>query len=114
MRGKSPERSPVVRIKRVKQPRRKYTKEFKVEAVKLALEGGVSQAQVAKNLGISPHLLSRWVIQFQEDAVNAFPGKGRLKPEAQRVRDLEEELRRVRMERDILKKAMAYFAKQPE
>lgn len=97
-----------------KQIQRRFTKEFKVEAVKLVLEKGMTQAQVARDLGIHATMLNRWVVKYEEDATNSFPGKGRLKPEAQRVRELELELQRTRMERDILKKAMAYFAKLPE
>ena len=97
-----------------KQVQRRFTKEFKVEAVKLVLEKGMTQVKVAKDLGIHATLLNRWIVRYEEDAVNAFPGKGRLKPEDQRVRDLELELHRTQMERDILKKAMAYFAKLPE
>lgn len=97
-----------------KQVQRRFTKEFKVEAVKLVLEKGMTQVQVAKDLGVHASQLNKWIVQYQEDAMNAFPGKGRLKLEDQRVRELELELHRTRMERDILKKAMAYFAKLPE
>jgi transposase len=101
-------------VTRIKKRRKSYSKEFKVEAVKLVLEQGMTRVQVARDLGLDPYVVGRWVIQYQEDAKHSFPGKGRLRPEAQRVRELEEELNRTRMERDILKKAMAYFAKLPE
>jgi transposase len=97
-----------------KQSRQKYSKEFKLEAVKLALEGEKSQAEIARDLGIHPHMMCRWIKEYkavQADAEAAFPGKGKLSPQDQRVKDLEEKLRQVTMERDILKKATAYFAK---
>lgn len=97
-----------------KKPKRKYSKDFKLEAVKLHLEQGMTQLKVSKDLGISPQVYWRWVEQYRRDQEDAFPGKGRLKPQDQRVRELEEQNRRLTMERDILKKAMAYFAKLPE
>ncbi len=97
-----------------RQIQRRFTKEFKVEAVKLVLEKGMKQVQVAKDLGVHASQLNKWILQYEEDAMNSFPGKGRLKPDAQRMRELELELHRTRTERDILKKAMAYFAKLPE
>jgi transposase len=78
------------------------------------VEQKMKQAQVARDLGMSPHLVWRWVTQYREDSDQSFPGKGRLKPEEQRLRDLEQQVTRLTMERDILKKAMAYFAKVPE
>jgi transposase len=100
--------------RREKKPKRKYTRDFKLEAVKLVLEQKMKQAQVARDLGLSPQVLWRWVTQYRQDSDQSFPGKGRLKPEDQRVRDLEQQVTRLTMERDILKKAMAYFAKVPE
>ncbi len=97
-----------------KKPKRKYTREFKLEAVKLVLDQKMKQAQVARDLGLSSQVLWRWVTQYRQDSDQSFPGKGKLKPEDQRVRDLEQQVTRLTMERDILKKAMAYFAKVPE
>ncbi len=100
-----------------KDGRRKHSKEFKVEAVQLALAGGKSQAQVARDLGINALMLSRWVAQYraaQAKAEEAFPGHGKLGPTDQRIKDLEAQVRRLTMERDILRKATAYFAKLPE
>lgn len=99
---------------RVKKTRRRFTKEFKLETVRLVVEQGRKQTEVSRELEINPHVLSRWVGEFQSEAERAFPGKGRLRPQDQRIKDLEEENRRLRMERDFLKKATAYFAKLPE
>ena len=88
---------------------KRYTKEFKDGAVKLVVEQGMSQSQVGRDLGVNPNLISRWVRQSESDGESAFRGKGRLKPQEDQVRKLEQQLKRMTMERDILKKAMAYF-----
>lgn len=91
--------------------RREYTKEFKQEAVALSNEQGVNAAQVARELGIEPALLYRWRAEMRLDGEEAFPGKGKVKSSDEEVRDLQRELDRVRMERDILKKALRVFAR---
>ena len=73
----------------MKKTRRKYTREFKIEAVRLATDGGVSIAQASRDLGVDANVLGRWKKEFSEDSEHAFPGKGNLKPE-------DEELRRLR------------------
>ena len=86
-----------------------YTKEFKLEAVKLVTEQGLRPIDAAKNLGVAPSTISTWVKKSQTNGDDAFPGSGRLMPSDQKVRDLEKQLKRVTMERDILKKAIGYF-----
>jgi transposase len=92
------------------QHRRKYDSEFKTEAVRLALNGR-SIRDVASNLGISYGMLARWKREYEKHADDAFPGQGKLRPEDERIRQLERELRDVKEERDILKKALAIFSK---
>jgi transposase len=94
--------------------RRSYTREFKVEAVRLAHESEKSVAQIARELGIHPTLLGRWVKQLEVDPEQAFPAKGHLKDRDEEVRRLRRELERVTQERDILKKAVAIFSKEPK
>lgn len=89
----------------------KYDKEFKLNAVKLVIDGGRTVADVSRSLGISSNVLYRWKNAYLEDKEVAFPGKGHLKPEDERMRQLEKELADVKMERDILKKAVAIFSK---
>ncbi len=89
--------------------RRSFTPEFKRDAVRL-VRAGKTLTEVANNLGIARSLLQYWKKQLAEKDREAFPGKGNAHGEAFRVRDLEKELRDVREERDILKKALAYFA----
>jgi transposase len=94
--------------------RRKYDREFKVEAVKLVTGGGRAVAEVARNLGIHENLLYKWREKYTEDIAHAFPGKGRLKPAEEEVRRMKRELADVTQERDILKKALAIFSKEPK
>jgi len=90
--------------------RRQYTAEFKRDAVALVTEQGYAVAAAARNLGITPKLLSRWKGEQQRHQEGAFPGQGHQTPEHAQLRQLQEDNRRLRMERDILKKATAFFA----
>lgn len=94
--------------------RKTYDKDFKLSAVKMVVEEGISAAQVSRDLGINENSLYNWKKKYLDDKENAFPGKGRLKPEDEEIRRLQKELKTVKMERDILKKAIAFFAKDPE
>ena len=91
--------------------RRKYTKEFKQEAVQLVLSQGGNASAVARNLGIKPDLLNRWIREHNSDNEHAFPGLGKLKEPEEELRRLHKELADAKMERDILKKALAIFSK---
>jgi transposase len=92
--------------------RRRFSREFKVEAVRLVLERGVSAAQAARDLGIHINVLRNWVREQRADPTHAFPGHGQQKPEDAEITQLKREVARLKMERDILKKAAAYFAKE--
>ncbi len=92
--------------------RRKYTREFKLEAVKLIGERGVTVAQASRDLGVHGTVLRNWVKAFADDPAHAFPGHGQMKPELAEIARLKKENAKLRMERDILKKAAAYFAKE--
>ena len=91
--------------------RRVFSKEFKKEAVKLVTEGGQRATSVARNLDIHPNVLGRWVRQFKENGVNAFPGKGKFPQQEDEMRRLKRELASVKEERDILKKVVAIFSR---
>ena len=91
--------------------RRSYDAEFKRDAVKLVTEGGRRASEVAKGLGINENLIYRWIKQHAEDPRNSFPGKGRLKPEDEELRQLKKELQDAKEERDILKKVVGIFSK---
>jgi transposase len=90
--------------------KKSYSRDFKLEAVRLITEKGYSIAEASRNLGVEYSILRRWKQQLSSDPSNAFPGKGRLKAPDEEMRRLKRELDRVKEERDILKKALAYFA----
>ena len=91
--------------------RRKYDRDFKIQAVKLLLENGKTVEEVAADLGIYHGNLSRWKQEYRRDAEVAFPGMGKLKPEDEELRRLKKENEDLRQEREILKKALAIFSK---
>lgn len=93
--------------------RRSFTKEFRLEAVKLVRERGVSQAQVARDLGVHYNVLRKWVKDEKANGAQAFPGRGKMRPDDPEVARLRRELAQTKAERDILKKAIAFFAKEP-
>ncbi len=94
--------------------RRKYTKEFKMEAIQLAQSRGGTASEVARNPGIKPSMLSRWIREYNSDNQHVFPGLGNLKEPDEELRKLRKELADTKMERDILKKALAIFSKKNE
>ena len=85
--------------------RRKFTREFKLEAVKLIQERRVTVAQAARDLGVQGTVLRRWVQESAADATQAFPGQGQMKPEQAELARLRREVLKLKAERDILKKA---------
>jgi transposase len=94
--------------------RRTYDKEFKLEAVRLVLEEGHSARSVEQQLGTGKGVVYGWVHEFTDDSEYAFPGKGNLKAPDKELYELKRELERVKRERDILKKALAIFSKDPD
>jgi transposase len=92
--------------------RRRFDRAFKLEAVKLVRERGVSAAQAARDLDVHENVLRKWVKEFAADPQHAFPGQGVMKPEQQEIERLRREVIRLKAERDILKKATAFFAKE--
>lgn len=90
--------------------RKKYSKEFKLDAVSLVLEQDYSRAEAARNLGINAQMLARWVKEYQAEEGQSFRGNGKLTPEQEEIRKLKAQIKRLEMERDILKKATAFFA----
>lgn len=92
--------------------RRQFTAEFKLEAAKYVLDQGMSYAEVGKRLGVLPKLVKDWVVLYQAGKLVAGAPKLRVTPEQMELSQLRQENQRLRMERDILKKAAAYFAKE--
>ena len=92
--------------------RRTYTREFKVEVVRRIAAEGKSLAEVARELGVGESLLRSWKTALAAEGDQAFPGKGHLPALEEELRRLRAENQRLRMEREILKKATAFFAKE--
>ena len=91
--------------------RRIFSREYKLEAVKLVRERGVTVAQAARDLDVHENVLRKWVREYGDDPSQSFPGKGQMKPEQLEIERLRREVAKLKAERDILKKAAAYFAK---
>ena len=92
--------------------RKRYTKEFKEDAVSLVTEKGHKVAEAARNLGLDRRMLGRWVKEFQEDQGEAFRGNGKRTAEQEELRRLRAENKQLKLEREVLKKATAFFAKE--
>jgi transposase len=92
--------------------RRKFGREFKVEAVRLIKERGVAVAQAARDLDVHENVLRKWVKELSADPAQAFPGAGQMKPDQLEIDRLRREVSKLKAERDILKKAAAYFARE--
>ena len=92
--------------------RKKYSKEFKLDAVGLVVEQGYSRADAARSLDINANMLGRWVKENDSKDGQAFRGNGKLTPEQEEVRSLKAQVKRLQMEKDILKKATVFFAKE--
>lgn len=92
--------------------RKKYSKEFKLDAIALVVEQDYSQAEASRNLGINPNMLGRWIKEAENDDGLAFRGNGKLTPEQEEIRKLKAQVKRLEMEREVLKKATVFFAKE--
>jgi|SRR5947199_10804428 transposase len=93
--------------------RKTYTREFKLQALRMLTDQGLSVAEAARRLGVGENCLRNWRQAAQEQGEAAFPGQGRPSAEEDELRRLRAEVRRLRAERDLLKKAAAYFANPP-
>ena len=90
--------------------RKKYDREFRLEAIRLASDANTTAGVVERDLGLYQGAISHWKKEYKDNPANAFPGLGRLKPEQEELRRLRKENERLKRERDILKKAAAYFS----
>ncbi|MGQ0836522.1 MAG: IS3 family transposase [Gammaproteobacteria bacterium] len=93
--------------------RKAYTREFKLEAVKLIRDRGVSFAQASRDLSVHPNVLRKWVADYEADPGQAFPGQGQMKPEQLEIERLRREVTKLKAERDILKKAGGLLREGP-
>lgn len=92
--------------------RRQFTAEFKMEAAKLVLDQGYSYAEVGKRLGVLPKLIKAWSVKYRAGELVTGAPRLRVTAEQQELSRLRQEVQRLKMERDILKKAAAYFARE--
>ncbi len=91
---------------------KRYDKEFRLGAARLVVEQGYSRAEAARRLGVTPASIKTWIAAFR--ASGDLPPEGQPVPEAEELKRLREENRRLQMENEILKKATAYFAKESQ
>jgi len=92
--------------------RRRFDKQFKLDALRMIQESDRPIASIARDLGVHPNVLYKWRDQLLADPDQAFPGKGKLKPEDEELRKLRREVENLKEERDILKKALAVFSRR--
>lgn len=92
--------------------RKKYTKEFKLDAISLVRDQNLNIAEASRNLGVSAQMLGRWIKEEESEDGQAFRGNGKLTPDQDENRKLKAQVKRLEMERDILKKATIFFAKE--
>ncbi len=96
------------------QKRKHYSKQFKIDAVKLVTEQGYKVSEAARNLGIHHSSLRNWKKQLETDGNQSFPGKGHMTSDKEELYRLRKEVKKLQMEREILKKAAAFFANEPK
>jgi len=92
--------------------RRKFSREFKLEAVRLIKDRSVAAAQAARDLDVHENVLRKWGRELSAHPQHAFPGHGQMKPEQLEIDRLRKEVAKLKAERDILKEAAAYFARE--
>lgn len=97
-----------------RRPYRRFTKEFKLEAIRLAERGEKPVTQVARELGLRVNQIYKWKRQLEAKQDDAFPGKGKQLGKAAEISRLRRELARLKEENEILKKAAVYFAREPK
>lgn len=96
------------------EKRKHYSKQFKIDAVKLVTEQGYKVSEAARNLGIHHSSLRHWKKQLENDGNQSFPGKGHMTSDKEELYRFRKEVKKLRMEREILKKAAAFFANEPK
>lgn len=94
------------------EKRRQYTEEFKREAVRLVTDHGYGVTETARNLGINAHMLGRWKRQVEQQTNGVYRGNGHMSAEHEELLRLRKEVKRLRMEREILKKTVSFFASE--
>ena len=92
--------------------RKKYSKEFKLDAISLVLNQQYTRSEAARSLEVNPNLITRWIKEYEQDNDGqAFRGNGKLTPEQEKTRQLKAKFRQLKMNKNILKEAMVFFEK---
>ena len=93
--------------------RKKYSKEFKLDAISLVLNQQYTRSEAARSLEVNPNLITRWIKEYEQDNDGkAFRGNGKLTPEQEEIRQLKAKVRQLEMDKNILKEATVFFAKE--
>jgi len=92
--------------------RKKYSKEFKLDAISLVVDQNYTRAEAARSLGINGNMLTRWIKEQKSDDGHAFRGNGKLTPEQDEIRKLRSQVKQLELEKRILKEATVFFAKE--
>lgn len=93
--------------------RKQYTKEYKLDAISLVLNQGHTTTEVSRSLEINANMLRRWIREYRgDDADQAFWGNGKLTPEQEEIRQLKAQIKQLKLEKQILKEATVFFAKE--
>ena len=93
--------------------RKKYSKEFKLDANSLVLNQQYTRSEAARSLEVNPNLITRWIKEYEQDNDGqAFRGNGKLTPEQEEIRQLKAKVRQLEMDKNILKEATVFFAKE--
>ena len=101
----------VNKTRKTDQKRRWFSRNFKLDAIKLVKEGGLKAEEVNENLGLCPQMVQRWIREYEKTPSESFPGVGQPKESEKEVYELKRKLKIVEEERDILKKALSIFSK---
>lgn len=91
--------------------KKKFEPEYKREIIKLVTERGMKVSEVAKDIGVTPTSVRRWIKEYSDHEKDAFPGKGKLRAEDEEFRKLRRKIADLKEENEILKKAMRIFSK---
>ena len=93
--------------------RKKYSKEFKLDAISLVLNQQYTRSEAARSLEVNPNLITRWIKEHEQDNDGqAFRGNGKLTPEQEEIRQLKAKVRQLEIDKNILKEATVFFAKE--
>lgn len=101
-------------MKTVKNPKRRYDREYKMDAARMVVDGGRTLGAVAEDTGVCYATVRAWVAAYRKGQSGAFPGTGKLSPADLNLKQVMDENRKLKIQVEFLKKTMAYFVEQPQ